>query len=397
MFKNSIIVFLTVFISLQSAAQQALTENEAVARALANNKNIQAASLQVKQQQQLLKSTFNLRNPDFFWESPTGKFYTASITQTLEFPTVYAKQKQLQKAQIGVAEKEKALTAYEVKYLVKNIYVELQYADTLIRQLYAQDTLYDRLRSAAIRQFKAGQITYLEQTFAEAQYGEVHYQYLQSQTRLNALQQQLQWLTGVRDSIIAEPITYYPFENFSISQLPDSMWVYANPTLQVLKQQKVAAVKNVQLQKNKALPGLAFGYFNQGERESPTRNRFRLGITIPLWFWQYKSNINAAKTSEQVIENQQQGLMQQVSSQALNARGEILSNWQSIVYHQQTGLPKAKEVINTSKRFFESGEIDYVNYLRNTNDAFAIYFRYLQSLRNYNISVINYNYLTGAL
>jgi hypothetical protein len=53
MFRYSIIIFLTGIISLPAAAQQVLTESEAVAKALTNNKNIQAASLQVKQQQQL--------------------------------------------------------------------------------------------------------------------------------------------------------------------------------------------------------------------------------------------------------------------------------------------------------------------------------------------------------
>lgn len=109
MFRYSIIVFLTGFISLQSTAQQVLTENEAVAKALANNKNIQAASLQVKQQQQLLKSAINLPNPEFFLESPTGNFYTGSITQSFEFPTVYNNQYRLQKRQIGVAQKRKAV------------------------------------------------------------------------------------------------------------------------------------------------------------------------------------------------------------------------------------------------------------------------------------------------
>ncbi len=379
------------------AAQKIISVSEAVNIAMANSKNLEASKLNIKKQQQLVRSSINIPNPDFFWESPTGKFYTGSITQSFEFPTVYARQKQLQKAQIGVAEKEKVLTEFEIKYLVRTLYVELQYADTLIRQLYAQDTLYNRIREAAIRQFNAGQITYLEQTFAEAQYGEVHYQYLQSITRVTAIQQQLQWLMGIRDSIIPGPISVYTFENLSVAQLPDSAWIYSNPGLQVLNQQKIVAQKNIQLQKNKALPGLAFGYFNQGERVALTRNRFRLGVTIPLWFWQYKGNINAAKTTQQVIENQQQGLMQQLSSQTLNARGEIFANWQSITYHQQTGLIKAKEVITTSWRFFESGEIDYVNFLRNTNDAFAIYFRYLAALRNYNLSVINYNYLTGTL
>jgi outer membrane protein TolC len=397
MFKYIGLIVLVMGLSKIVAAQKIISVSEAVNIAMANSKNLEASKLNIKKQQQLVRSSINIPNPDFFWESPTGKFYTGSITQSFEFPTVYARQKQLQKAQIGVAEKEKVLTEFEIKYLVRTLYVELQYADTLIRQLYAQDTLYNRIREAAIRQFNAGQITYLEQTFAEAQYGEVHYQYLQSITRVTAIQQQLQWLMGIRDSIIPGPISVYTFENLSVAQLPDSAWIYSNPGLQVLNQQKIVAQKNIQLQKNKALPGLAFGYFNQGERVALTRNRFRLGVTIPLWFWQYKGNINAAKTTQQVIENQQQGLMQQLSSQTLNARGEIFANWQSITYHQQTGLIKAKEVITTSWRFFESGEIDYVNFLRNTNDAFAIYFRYLAALRNYNLSVINYNYLTGTL
>lgn len=156
MFRYSIIVFLTGFISLQSTAQQVLTENEAVAKALANNKNIQAASLQVKQQQQLLKSAINLPNPEFFFESPTGNFYTGSITQSFEFPTVYSNQYRLQKQQIGVAQKEKQLTEAELRYRVKILYLEVQYADSLATQLYIQDTLYEKIKLSAIRQFKAG-------------------------------------------------------------------------------------------------------------------------------------------------------------------------------------------------------------------------------------------------
>ena len=136
MFRYIIIVFLTLFISFQAASQRLLTENEAVAKAFANNKNIQAVSLQLKQQQQLLKSAINLPNPEFFWESPTGNFYTGSITQSFEFPTVYSNQNRLQKQQIGVAQKEKQLTEAELKYRVRILYLEVQYADSLTKQLY---------------------------------------------------------------------------------------------------------------------------------------------------------------------------------------------------------------------------------------------------------------------
>ena len=396
MFRIYIVGIITGFVSLAATAQQVLTESDAISKALANNKNIQAASLQVKQQQQLLKSAINLPNPEFFWESPTGNFYTGSITQSIEFPTVYSSQYRLQKQQIGVAQKEKQLTLAELKYRVKVLYLDAQFADSLVKQLYIQDTLYEKIKLSAIRQFNAGQINYLQQTFAETQYGEIHNLYLQSITRAKALKAQLQWITGVKDSIAVAPLMITATER-QFTFIPDSTALLSNPTVQLLQQQQAVARQNIALQKSKALPGLAFGYFNQGERDTKWNNRFRFGITIPLWFGQYKGNINAAKTEQQVIQSKQEGLQQELSAQAINANSEMQANWQSVQYYQQTGLRKAQEVITTSQRFFVSGEIDYISFMRNSNDAYSIYQKYLEAVRNYNLSVINYQYLMGQL
>lgn len=396
MLRYSIIVFFAGLFSLQATAQQVLTENEALAKALANNKNIQAASLQVKQQQQLLKSAINLPNPEFFLESPTGNFYTGSITQSFEFPTVYSNQHRLQKQQIGVAQKEKQLTEAELKYRVRVLYLEVQYADSLTKQLYIQDTLYEKIKLSAIRQFNAGQIDYLQQTFAETQYGEIHNQYQQTLTRAASLKAQLQWFTGIKDSISVEPLTI-SLSQTQFSFVVDSTALLSNPAVQLLLQQENVSKQNIALQKSKALPGLAFGYFNQGERETKWNNRFRFGVTIPLWFGQYKSIINAAKTEQQIIQSKQQGLQQELSAQVINANSEMQTNWQSVQYYQQTGLRKAQEVITTSKRFFVSGEIDYISLLRNSNDAYTVYQKYLEAVRNYNLSVINHKYLMGQL
>lgn len=396
MFRKSVVGILIWLVALPSQAQQLLTESEAVSKAFANNKNIQAASLQVKQQQQLLKSAYNLPNPEFFWESPTGNFYTGSITQSFEFPTVYSNQYRLQKQQVGVAQKEKQLTSAEMKYRVKVLYLEAQYFDSLVKQFYIQDTLYEKIKLSAIRQFNAGQINYLQQIFAETQYGEIHNQYLQALTKANALKAQLQWITGVKDAIALEPLVINPSPSQFVL-IPDSTALLSNPTIQLLQQQQAVAKQNITLQKSKSLPGLAFGYFNQGERDTRWFNRFRFGITIPLWFGQYKGRINAAKTEQQVIQSKQEGLQQELSVQVINANSEMQTSWQSLQYYQQTGLRKAQEVIVTSQRFFVSGEIDYISLMRNTNDAYSIYQKYLEAVRNYNLSIIKYQYLMGQL
>ena len=267
MFRNSIVGILTGLIAFPATAQQVLTESEAVSKALANNKNIQAASLQVKQQQQLLKSAFNLPNPEFFWESPTGNFYTGSITQSFEFPSVYSNQHRLQKQQVVVAQKEKLLTEAELKYRVKVLYLEAQFADSLASQLFIQDTLYEKIKLSAIRQFNAGQIDYQQQIFAETQYGEIHNQYLQTVTRAKMLKTQLQWVTGVKDAITVEPLLIAAAQP-QIIFMPDSTALLFNPSIQILQQQQIVAKQIIALQKSKALPGLAFGYFNQGERDT---------------------------------------------------------------------------------------------------------------------------------
>ena len=395
MFKNIFTVFL--FLATVTAnAQTLLTETEAISKTLANNKNMNAASLQVKQQQQLLKSAINLPNPEFFLESPTGNFYTGSITQSIEFPSVYSNQYRLQKGQIVIAQKEKQLTEAALKYRVKLLYLEIQFVDSLVKQLYIQDTLYEKIKTAAIRQFTAGQIDYLQQAFAETQYGEIHNQYVQAITKAKSAKAQLQWYTGLKNDFMVEPLTV----SASSQQtwlVSDSTVFFSNPSVQLLQQQQLNAKQNIALQKSKALPGLALGYFNQGERDTKWYNRFRFGITIPVWIGQYKSKINAAKTEQQIWQSKQEGLQQELSLQTINANGEMQSNWLSVQYYQQTGLRKAREVITTSQRFFASGEIDYISMLRNSNDAYAIYQKYLEAIKNYNQSVINYQYLMGQL
>lgn len=394
MFIRSAFIFISLFLSEASFCQKQISAVDAVSMAIKNSKNISASDLVIKQQKQLLKSSINLPNPELFVESPTGNFYTGSFTQSIEFPSVYGKQYQLQKQRIGLAEKEKVVAEAEIKYQVKQLYLLLQYADTLQKQLYIQDTVYAEIAVSAGRQFDAGQIDYLQKVFTETQYGEIHNQYLQSQINVGNLQSQLQYLTGLQEPFRATQLTS---QLMDVSVQKDSAALVSNPTIELYKQTQNISEKNIELQKNKALPGLAVGYFNQGERSTPIGNRFRFGITVPLWFWQYKGNINAAKTELEINKQKTNGLQQQLAVQMIQAQNNLAINEQSLKYYQTTGIKKANEIISTAKRFFASGETDYINYLRNINDAFSIQLKYLDAIRNYNQSIISIKYLTGTL
>ena len=290
--------------------------------------------------------------------------------------------------------KEKTVTENEIKYQVKQLYLLLQYSTSFQKQLYIQDTVYEKIATSAARQFDAGQIDYLQKVFTETQYGEIHNQYLQSQKNVVNLQRQLQFLTGIQ-----EPFNVFQLTNelINVAAQQDSVALMNNPTIQLYKQTQNISKKNIDLQKNKALPGLAFGYFNQGERTTPVSNRFRFGITLPLWFGQYKGNISAAKTELEINKQKTSGLQQQLTLQLIQAQNELAINEQSLKYYQTNGIKKANEIISTAKRFFESGENDNINYLRNINDAYQIQLKYLDAIRNYNQSILSIKYITGTL
>jgi len=393
MFKQFIISLSVIFITVACFSQN-ISETDLIKMALQNSRNLSASNLNIKQQKQLLGASFNLPNPEVFVESPTGNFYTASITQSIEFPSVYNKQYQLQKQKIVLSERVKTVGENEIKFQVKQLYLSLQYAMALQQQLYLQDTIYERISNAATRQFDAGQIDYLQKLFAENSYADVHNQYLQAQlTGLN-IEKQLQFIAGYTNKITATPISN---TLLNVATSVDSNSLATSPSLALINQSVIIAQKNILLQKAKALPGLAFGYFNQGERNTPVQNRFRFGITLPLWFNQYKSNINAAKTEFEVSKQKAGGLQQQFSLQYLQAQNEQAIFLQSLQYYETKGLKKAAEIITTAKRFFENGESDYINYLRNINDAYTIQLKYLEALKNYNQSMLSTNYLKGTL
>jgi cobalt-zinc-cadmium efflux system outer membrane protein len=387
--KKTILALILSVSTTCAFSQVLLTAEQAVAKAIGNSKNANAATLNIEQQKQLQKSAINIPNPEFTWQSPTGIFYVGGVTQSFEFPTVYGKQYQLQKQKVGIAQTQKIANEVLVAYQVKSIYLNIQYIDSVKSLLYIQDTIYAKLASSAQRLFDAGQIDYLQKTFTETQYGEIHNQYEQSKINHQSLINQLKFITATSNDILTTPLK--PITK----TLAEGDGTTENPDFLIAKQAELLAQKNLEIERNKALPGLVLGYMNQAERNTPTNLRFQFGVSVPLWFWQYKGNIDAAKTDVKINQEKTLGVQQELNMQLLQVQNELAQSAQSLNYYEQTGLKQASEIILTSQRFLNSGETDYITYLRNINDAYAIKMKYVEAIKNVNQNIISLNFLTG--
>ncbi|MCY7349328.1 MAG: TolC family protein [Cytophagaceae bacterium] len=376
-------------------AQQPLSEADMVALALANSPAIRASDLSIRQNQQLLKGAYTIPNLDVFTDSPTGNFYTIGVNQSFQLPTVYKRQYQLQNSQIGLAQTEKRITENDLRFRVRNLYLALQYGEALWQQYQIQDSVYNQLRIIAGRQFVAGQIDYLSKTFTESQADEVRNQLVQARTDVVTVTRQLQQLLGR-----AEPIRAAAFQRNQLNVVPsgaDSVAFGQNPALAFFRQTELISQQQIGLERARSLPGVVVGYYNQGSRETETSLRFRFGLTLPVWFGQYRSRTTAAQTGLQLAQQRTAAQVQTLSVDLQQAQGDYLKFRQALEFYETTALRQADDLINTARRLVESGQTDFVSFLRTTNDAYTIRQRYLDALRNYNQSVLTINYLTGNL
>lgn len=376
-------------------AQKILTESEVVDVAVKNSASIESSDLQVQQSRYLQRSGFNLPNPEVIAESPTGEFYAVGILQSMEFPSVYFKQNKLNKQLTRLSEKQKEITRQDVNNLVRSLYLNFQLAEALRQQLEIQDSLYAEIARSAQRQFDAGVIDYLVKTYALAQAGEIHNQLIQTREEYSVVLNQLKNYMGVTEDFRPTPLQRSKIEGEVLTL--DSTSLSSNPSVQYYQQLKNVNQQALSLERNKALPGIVFGYLNQGARETDTYYRFRVGVTLPLWFWQYSGNIKAAKAGVKIAEQDARAQRQSLSSEMHQALGDLKKFSQSLNYYETAGTTQADQIIDAATRFYRSGQTNYTEYLRNINEAYLIKARYLEAIRNYNQSVMIINYLTGKL
>jgi outer membrane protein, heavy metal efflux system len=379
---------------LGAAGQRVVPEKELIDLALKNSGALQSSQLQVTQNKYLQKTGFNIPNPEVIAESPSGEFYAVGVLQSMEFPSVYFKQNQLRRQITRLSEKQKDVTLQQVNSLIRSLYLDLQFTEALYAQLQLQDSLYSIIARSAERQFDAGTIDHLAKTFAQSQVGEVHNQFVQASLEYEAIKNQIRAYTGIGENFRPTELVRLPFQRDAVV---DSTAVTSNPSIQYYEQLVNVNKQTLSVERNKALPGLVFGYLNQGSKETETYYRFRVGFTVPLWFWQYNGSIRAAKAGVQVAEQNEKAQFQTLAADIHQASGDVRKYDESLNYYERTGLRQSDDIINTARRFFESGQIDYVAYLRNINEAYLVKARYLETLRNYNQAVITINYLTGRL
>ncbi len=395
---NRIPILLTaMFAASLLHAQTRLTEKEAIGIAMSRSPLIKAAALQVSSREQTRGTAFNLANPDFTMESPSGEFMTAGVLQSFKSPTVYIRQGQLFRQLVVLAEKEKLIAETEFKMQVAAAYLDLQYSLAVWKNLRILDSLYSSMAASASRKFAAGEINFVAKTYASTASGEIHNQFLRSKSDAKSALQKLQIYTGISDSIVVVPLEKTGITSFSVPSFSDTISAAFSPVLQYQEQLMNVARKSLQLERQKAIPGFTIGYINQGAANTPSSLRVRAGINIPVWFWQYASAIQAAKTNLEISDQNMIARQQELQYLFQKTENDIRNYRETLAWYEQDGLKQAGDLISAAEKMFDACVSDFVSVLQTRSDAWEIKKNYLDTILKYNLSVIQWNSLLGQL
>ena len=384
----------SVVVRLDSAERQALRLHP----------RLRQSTQEIAEQRALRRGSFSLRNPDFLFSAPTGYQWAPGVVQTIDFPTVYQRQAKAAEAGISLAERGRDVNRATVRRDVRAAYLTLQFAEAQIRQLTYQDSLFQALQVATDRLFKAGEVTALQRVSTEAEARQVRNQLEQAAVDLQSAQRRLGLLLGQPTAELSAGTdlretgpTLARSGGALLAGLPteDSVAVAASPTLAYAAQNVELSQSGISLVRARRNPALTVGYQNQGLADSPYKYRLQFGVSVPLYFWTYRAQLQAVTARAGVARAQVQVQRLELGTQYQQRLSDTRKYAGSLAYYEQTGLPQSTAIISQSQRLFRAGEISYLVLIQSLNQAFTIQNTYLATIRNYSQALIELNYLRG--
>ena len=378
-----------MLLSIPVFCQKTTTPEEAAAAALQNHPTLKAAALDVQAKKFGEKSALNLPNPEINAESPTGEFYAVGVLQSFEFPTVYARQKDLAKAETALAQFGQRVTENDLRFAVRSLYLAAQTADLEAQQSASRDSLYQKIGAAAARQFDAGEIDFLQKTLTENEVGQARQARLAAERNAAALRNQLAVFIGKEDLGQLSPLRTDTVGLFFQKNMGE------NPSIAFEKQAAQVAENQIGLAESRALPNFSLGYLNQGARNTPIDYRFRASVGIPLWVGQYRAGINAAKTGSLAALARADAQSQAVALETQRAEAESATALAEVQYFEREAVPRSRSLIDAAVRMREAGQVDYPAFLRTLDAAFAVQREAVLAVNRLNAARFKLMYLLG--
>jgi cobalt-zinc-cadmium resistance protein CzcA len=149
------------------------------------------------------------------------------------------------------------------------------------------------------------------------------------------------------------------------------------------------------VERQKLKPDIRVGAVTQSIENNTGQNFIQAGISIPIFSKAQKARVKAAEQNELFLASQKEQGISQISAELSSQFVQLEKHLNGINYFQKTGLAQAAWLENTALKSYQQGEIEYVEMLQNTQQAWQIREQYLQEVLAYNQSIVQIETILG--
>ena len=401
--KPAIMVVMILIIShVNVNAQDKISLPAAIDSALKNNAFVKVAAAQVNYYQALKKSNLDIEKTAIgYGYGKINGFNNDnqySISQTIQFPTVYKYQGEINKSNIEISLLSKTQKEVELKNQVKRNYYQLLVLQQKKHLLVEADSIYNSFVVKARQKFNAGSSDMLEKITAENQLAQISNQLLAINAGYNILLNQFNLLLNCNKHY--EPMS----ESATIAMLkfPNLETIEQTP---LIKLQEVGLIKSQQqlrLEKSKLYPSFNIGYNSatiigwqtitqNNERYFGGDHRFasfNMGMSVPLFSSAQRARINASSVAVEQIQLEKSAITRQLQSNLKDAIVLYQQNKKIVDDYKNNILPNIKVLIESAAKKMNAGEIGYLEWVMIINQAIQMQSDYLGYIQQQNEAAI---------
>jgi outer membrane protein, heavy metal efflux system len=316
--------------------------------------------------------------------SNAGNQTDFAITQSFDFPTVYARKKSLSNEQMKQAEFQLNANRQEILLEAKLSCIELIYRNKLQSELTIRKQNTEKWLTAFQRSLEKGQGNIMDVNKAKLQLIEINAAFQDNLSISNQLNQKLTELNG------GIPIQLSDTTYSSIDLVPDFESLEQeieskDPVRKYLEQEKVIGQNEVALSKSLNLPKIETGYHYQailGQRF----NGVHFGLTIPLW-----ENRNKVKTQKAELILNEANLQDHINEHYydIKQKYERMTNLKITLDEYQTLFTSLNNVELLDKSL-SLGQISTIEYFMEMT-------YYYEALKNYLKTEMEFNKVVAEL
>ena len=409
--KKYIIAVSLIFVAFPSAAQQTrrLTLNQCIDFAMKGSNDIKIAEKGVERAKIMQGTAWEMEKTELsLSQDPTSggsPDNSISLTQAIEFPTVYAARRSQLKAEAKAEQSKAEITRRQLSADIASLYFQLAYQMENIRILQKNDSYLANYQKVASKRYETGEARQIESLSAKRMLMENRQELVAAQTDFSASQRQLAALMNIVGSIVPaeDSLVMIEWKGREYNFMQTAEGQYAQDKLQV-------ADRGVRVAKSGYAPSLSLSLRNQlvisswnpyhADRtkfDSGNFMGFEVGIGVPIFFGATKAKVKAAKKEREMAELEMQQTEKLRKQEYATCLDNVSRMQQKVNYYNTAGKNTADEMMRIGSIEYENGEISYLEYISIAQDFIDARMKRAAAINGYNQAVVSLMRLTGGI